>query len=95
MDKFCFNPDKEFKAIKVTGFENQFGELKRFCKDNIRITFETCEIDDYWCIKVFDCAVKSFVVVPDSDWIVEICPGMFRVFPSARFHEFFLRCGED
>lgn len=86
---------KEFDSIYVTGHENQFSELKRMCGNNITITFETCYLDDYWLVKLYDCLREKEVTVPDFSYIIKLDEDSFTVIDALDFENWFEKTDED
>lgn len=63
----------EFEAIKVTCEPNQFWELKDFCGDCIRITYETAStIGCFWNITLYDALKDKEVTVPYNNYILKL-----------------------
>lgn len=90
MKKFKLKEDaNKFEAIKVTGHVEQFSDLKRFCGVDIAISFESCCIDDYWLIKVYDSLREKWEVIPDNDYIVKLPNDTFTVIHYNEFNDFF------
>lgn len=78
----------EFEAIKVSGSPEQFRELKKFCGDSIKISYESCMIDDFWLIQLEDSLQHKLVTVPDSAFIIKIENG-FTVLDAHDTYEYF------
>lgn len=78
-----------FDVIRVTYDTKQFPELKRFCGDDVTITYESCCIDDYWCIRLFDYLKDEEEIVPINDFILKLGDGIFTILSSEDYNEYF------
>ena len=87
MDSKKVKLNLEVEFLRCTG-EN-LSEIKHFCLNAVTITYEVCEIDDYWCIKLHDCLSGKTEVVPNGDYIVKLPNGGFTIVDSDDFEEYF------
>lgn len=86
--------ENEFEAIMVTGHENQFAALKRFCGEDIKISYESCAIDDYWLIQIYDSLKDKWEAVPNFDYILKFQDGGFTVLDNLMYENYFEKIEE-
>ena len=92
METLTFKQNKEFEAVR---WNDNCSEMKRFCGDKCTITYETCCIDDYWSLKVYDYLKHGYVTVALWDYVIKIDDGKLFVLTSDDVKLFFDVVSED
>lgn len=57
------------------------GEMKRFCPE-CTITYETCAIEDFWSLKIYDCILEKERIVPLKEKVVKLSENNFCLIPD-------------
>lgn len=76
-------------TIEYVVWNDNLSEMKHFCLDQCKITYETCEIDDYWHLQVYDDFREKWVTVPLGHRVVKLGPDDFIVVDPGRFKALF------
>jgi len=86
------NPN--FKCIQYTDCTDEahiqnLRDIKHFCGEDVKITLETCEIDDFWCVTLYDYIKEKDVVVPGGSYIIELPDGGFTYISEYDYDRYF------
>ena len=77
---------KKFEAVK---WNDNLSEMKRFCGDNCKITYETCSIDDFFLLTVYDALKDREVTVALHSYVIRLDENMYTVMDKQDFDLFF------
>lgn len=86
MAKKCILKNKVCEALQWT---DNYHEMKVFCWDKCKITYETSYIDLFFMLTVDDFIYGGFRSVPINDWVVKIDDETFTVMNNETFREWF------
>lgn len=75
--------------VEYLQWEDNLSEMKMFCKDNCKITYEyAVGIDCYWHLTVNDCLKDKWVGIAIGYYVVKLPEG-FTVVSDIDFKEYF------
>ncbi|WQJ53669.1 MAG: hypothetical protein [Wendovervirus sonii] len=93
MEKLKLKP-LEFEYIQYEDTLENLHAIKRFCKDQVTITLETCSIDDYWDVRLYDSYKDKFITLAISNYILKIDDNCFTVIDKKDISKFFQKTSE-
>lgn len=77
------------REVEYLIWNDNLANMKHFCGENCKITYESCCIDDYFLLVVDDFIKRQKVSVALHDYVVKFGDDMFTVVKAEDFDEYF------
>lgn len=86
---------KQLELECITWHDN-LSEMKHFCGDDCTITYESCHIDDYYNLSLYDALKRKNVNVALHDYVIKLPDDIgFTVCGRELFDSFFTKEEEN